>query len=229
MTRLITSALTNTAALLLMAATANGTLVYTMDFSVPGQGATHTRNNSITAFSAPSPVAGSNWTLTYGSVSSDSTTNEFITNSGVMRVQDWGGEGTITSDPINIVETGTVDIVGSGLTIGPDGFNSGSEGITWFYTINSGTPVTTFLGHSTQNGAVDAGTDVGAAFNDVPVFGGDRLEIGFSVDVNGAGDGVEVSSMTVNFTAIPEPSGAVAMALVLALCVVRRRMQIAVA
>lgn len=196
--------------------------LYSMDFSVPGQGSTH---DSVADAIEPSPIAGANWTLTHDSPSSDTTTNEFITVAGsLMRVQDWGGTGTITSNVINIAANGTVDITGEGLSIGSDAFNSvGTEGITWFYSINGGSTVEMYLGEAELGGPVAAGTNVGYSFNDVSVSTGDTLEIGFTVNVNGTGDGIEISAMDVEFTPVPEPTSAILLSLAGLTSLLRRK------
>lgn len=196
--------------------------LYSMDFSVLGQGVTHdTGGDAI----EPSPIAGSNWRLTHSTPSSDGTTNEFITVSGsLMRVQDWGGAGTITSDVINIPANGTVDITSDGLSIGADAFNSvGTEGITWFYSINGNSAVEVYLGETELGGPVAAGTDVSHNFNNVLVSAGDTLEIGFTVDVNGTDDGVEISAMDVEFTPVPEPTTSILLTLAGFSCLLRRK------
>ncbi|MEO1530261.1 MAG: hypothetical protein AAFX06_33130 [Planctomycetota bacterium] len=219
------------AAAFLLAAPADAAIIYSMDFSTPGQGVTHDNSSGSTVFSAPSPFSGANWTLTYDStaVSSDGSPNEFITdvlsgNNGML-VQDWGGDGTITSDVINITENGTVDIIGIGTAIGTDAFNFvGTEGITWFYSLNSAAPVTLYLGETELGGPVAEGTDIGNTFSGIGVAAGDTLEVGFTVNVNGANDGAFITALDVDFiTAIPEPSSFVALALVSIPVLTRRR------
>lgn len=191
--------------------------IYTMDFSVAGQGATHVTE------SGPSPTAGENWQLTYPAPETDSSMNEFVTVGGLMRVQDWGGEGTITSDTITILSNGTVSISGVGETIGDDVFNASSEGVSWFYSLNGDVPVNHFIGQAQLGGSdVVAGVDIGYAFFDIPVTIGDTLKVGFTVDVNGADDGVEVSSLAVDFTAIPEPTSSIFLAFAGSACLFLR-------
>jgi len=201
--------------------------LYNMDFSIAGQGSTHDNTGSDPL--EPSPVSGENWTLSYDSLSSDGSTNEFITVAGnLMRVQDWGGVGTVTSDVILIPSNGTVDITGSGLSIGSDTFNAvGTEGITWFYSLNGGSTIETFLGEVELGGPVAAGTDVGYSFNHISVVAGDALKIGFSVNVNGTGDGVEISAMDVGFApaSVPEPTSSVLFSLAGLTYLFRRRKQ----
>lgn len=196
--------ITSIAALLFATATSSATIIYSMDFSNAGEGSTH--DTAGDGFES-SPVTGTNWELTFGTISSDGSTNEFITVGGVMRVQDWGGAGTVTSNTISITGDGTVDIAGAALSIGGDSFNTvGTEGITWFYILNAGSPVSVFLGETELGGPVASGTDVGNTFSSVAVSNGDSLEVGFTVNVNGGGDGVEISSLNVDFTAVPEPT-----------------------
>jgi hypothetical protein len=178
--------------------------LYSIDFSVAAQGATHSGSGTFAAGSA----TGTNWTLDWPGVPTDGTTNEFVTVGGLMRVQDWGANGTVTSDSIAVTSDGTVDITGAALSIGGDSFNSvGSEGITWFYSVNGGAAVTHYLGETELGGTqVDAGTDLGHSFSGIAVSSGDTLEVGFTVNVNGSGDGAEISSLVVELTPIPEPS-----------------------
>ncbi len=188
---------------LVASASVSSAALYSIDFSTAAQGATHSGSGTFAAGSA----TGANWTLDWPNVGTDGSTNEFITVGGLMRVQDWGGNGTVTSDSITVTSDGTVDITGAGLTIGTDVFNIGTEGVTWFYKINSNPAVTLFLGETALGGsAVGSGVDVGNNFDGIAVSSGDTLLVGFTVNVNGAGDGVEISSLEVELTAVPEPS-----------------------
>lgn len=186
--------------------------IYSMDFSVLGQGSTHqTPNNPVET----SPIVGENWTLAFGSVQSDSTLNEFITQGNVMRVQDWGGLGTVTSDVINIAESGLVDIAGKAIALG---FSIASENITWFYQINALPKITFEI-----SGPISLGTPADNTFSSIAVSGGDELLVGFSVNVNGAGEGVEISALDVDFTAIPQPAALAAGLPLLGLLTMTRR------
>ena len=183
-------------------------LVYTADFSIAGQGFTHSTSSPPATAPPTQSAAGPNWVASYTSTpATDGSLNEFVTAGGVFRVQDFGGTGVLTSNTIAIPATGIVDIAGAAQTIGTDAFNNvGVEGITWFYAINAAAPVEVFLGETELGGPVAAGTNVGNTFSNIAVTNGDSLTVGFRVNVDGAGDGVEVSSLTVNHTAIPEPS-----------------------
>jgi len=179
-----------------------------LDFSNANDGATHSTDSG---FSSTSPYTSStgDWVLTWddGSVSTDSTTNEFTTTvGGIVRVQDWGGVGTLTkATPWTANSGGTLDIEGIAATIGgSNAFNVTGEGITWFYSINGGSNVEQFIGVGSDG--VDVSGDVSHTFSNININAGDQIAFGFSVNVNGSGDGAEISSMTLNFSSIPEPT-----------------------
>lgn len=188
-----------------------GLVVDLLDFSTPGQGATH--SDTVT-LPTPPQVGGTSpndWILTYNGtlLNTDSTLNEFVTVAGSkMRVQDWGGAGTVTGSSWTATSNGTMDINGAAAAIaaGP-AFNAAGEGLTWFYSINGGGPITSGL---LGNGTAVNGTDLSHSFSGIGVSLGDLVSYGFSVNVDGARDGAEISSMEIDFTAIPEP-GTIAM------------------
>ena len=76
--------------------TAHAVIVYTADFSNAGEGATHSGSGTFAAGS----VVGTNWSTSWPNVATDGTLNSFITAGGVMTVDDWGGDGTLTSETI---------------------------------------------------------------------------------------------------------------------------------
>ena len=204
-------------AVAITASSFGATTIYEADFSTAGQGSTH--DSGSDGFET-SPLSGANWVLTFGSLGTDSTPNEFITVGGLMRVQDWGGDGTITSESISIIGNGTIDISGTAAAIASgDAFNSSGEGLTWFYTLNGDTTTSGLLGNGT---AVD-GTDLSHVFSSVAVSNGDTLLVGFTIDVDGASDGAEISALTVDFTAVPEPSTTLLGGLALLGLLIRRR------
>ncbi len=176
-------------------------IVESLDFSGFNDGVTHT---SFDGFSSSSPYNSTtgDWVLTWdsGTVSTDGTLNQFTTLlGGFMRVQDWGGEGTLVSATPWIAPTkGLLNIAGIASTIGGSNvFNDPGEGITWFYSINGGGNVTQFLNN---DGSLNH------SFDDVYVNVGSAVTFGFSVDVEGEGDGAQISSMTLDFRSIPEPA-----------------------
>lgn len=213
------------AAMLMIAQSTNADVVDFLDFSTDGQGSTHDTSGSDPVENSPisGGTAPNDWVLTFPTPSSDGSTNEFITVGGVMRVQDWGGEGTVTGGWTATAD-GTIDVIGAALVIGTDAFNNvGNEGITWFYSINGGTPIEEFLGETELGGPVAAGTDVGNTFSGISILAGDTIDYGFTVAVDGANDGVEISSVDIHFKAVPEPSAVVLLGSLAGLAFVRRR------
>ena len=225
---------------LIVFSSANGDVVDFLDFSNDGDGVVH---NSTPDFPIPnSPVAGgtapNDWLLTYDplNVQSDTTLNEFQAIGGILRVQDWGGVGTLTGT-WTATRDGTIDIVGTGVTIGNAPFNGTvnngpgntvTEGITWFYQINAEPVVEVVLDRVALTGdagtAVPVGTSVDNLFDDIEVSTGDVVSYGFSVAVNGAGDGVEISSVEIDLAAVPEPGSMLVLGLgMIGLLAQRRR------
>ena len=221
---------------LLAAAPASADVVDYLDFSNEGDGGAHTVPNGILVPSSPiaGGVAPNDWVLEFNPlyIESDSTLNEFQVVGGVMRVQDWGGRGTITGSSWTATSDGFLDIVGTGVTLGGDDFNGqvvtgmaefSDEGITWFYSINGGSNIELFLGDAELGGAPAAGTDVGHTFANIEINEGDVVSYGFSVVVEGANTGVLISSVELDFTAIPEPTGLGFLTLAMLGVAVRRR------
>lgn len=206
---------------LLMAASTHADVVDFLDFSTDGDGVIHRSPD----FALPnSPVAGgaspNDWLISYDpiNVATDTTLNEFQVQGGVMRVQDWGGVGTLTGNWM-ATSDGTIDIEGVGVTIGNAPFNSTvvngpgifvTEGITWFYQVNSDPIVEVTLDRVALTGdagtPVTAGTSVGNIFEDIEVSAGDNISYGFWIAVEGENDGVEISSVTIDFSPVPEPA-----------------------
>ncbi|MEL7497819.1 MAG: PEP-CTERM sorting domain-containing protein [Planctomycetota bacterium] len=216
-------------ALILFASTTNADVVDFLDFSNDSDGVVH---DTIDRPLPNSPVAGgaipNDWLISYvpQNITSDATLNEFQAIGGIMRVQDWGGVGTLTGT-WDATEDGTMDIEGIGVTLGNAAFNSTvsngpfemlPEGITWFYQINSDAAVEVFLGRVELTGdagtPVADGTSVDNLFDDIAVSAGDTVSYGFTIAQNGANDGVVISSITIDFTqAIPEPASASVLAI----------------
>jgi len=189
------------------------TNIYTSDFSVDGQGSTHD-NTGADPFES-SPVVGANWELTFGSLSSDSTINSFITSGGNMFVDDWGGLGAVTGDVVTIGAPGTVDFSGAG-TVGD--FTVAAEFFEWFYIINGVSTSFGNLGNSTT-----AGTVADSMVNGITVAAGDTVQIGFNINVNGVGDGGTISTLDIDFTPVPEPGSLVFFGLASLGMIARRR------
>lgn len=206
-----------------------------LDFSTAGQGVVHnTTDTLITSGPAAGGAIPNNWVLNYSAsnISSDATLNRFVTSGGAMVVDDWGGLGTVEGSWV-ATSDGTMDIVGVAVTLGNDAFdgtvNNGPgitlpEGITWFYSINGGANVEVFLGDADLPGAKLAGSDISNTFGGVSVTAGDTIDYGFSVAVETAGTaGAVISSVEVDFTAVPEPTSTTILAIGLIGLVARRR------
>lgn len=211
----------------------NAAVVDSLDFSIAGQGFTHD-SNSVPVLPPPANGdsttggAGPNdWTLVAGNdISSDTTLNEFVTTGGVMRVQDFGGLGTVTGSAWTATSAGTLDVLGTADTIGGSVFNgnagnpSAPEQFEWFYSINGAPNVSQIF---TADGNLDISS---AAFTGIALNAGDTVSYGFSIAVNGANDGAEISSMQLDFTpaaAVPEPSSLATLAFLSIGMISRRR------
>ena len=185
-------------------ATTASAQIYEADFTIAGQGATHSGSGSFTA----DTFDGANWVSSWPNVSTDGSTNSFITSGGAMFVSDWGGNGKLTSDPINITSDGTFTYSGTAVTVSSgDAFNASTEGFEWFYVINSGSEVA-FGGQGQGFGGANIGNgvDLSSSVSTISVSGGDTLNVGFNFNVNGANDGFNVTAMTVSFAPVPEPN-----------------------
>lgn len=193
-----------TLSLLAFHSAVNATIIYTAEFSIAGEGATHSGSGTFAAGS----FDGANWTSSWPTVNTDGTTNSFITVGGNMTVSEWGGNGTLLSDTITFTSDGDFTFSGTAITVSSgDAFNALTEGFEWFYILNSGSEVS-FGGVGEGFGGSDIGNgvDLSDSVSGIAVSSGDTLEIGFNFNVDGSADGFDVSSMTVDFNAIPEPS-----------------------
>jgi hypothetical protein len=175
-------------------------LVYSADFSVSGQGSTH---NTVGDAIEASPISGVNWTISFPTPSSDTTTNEFITTGAVMRIQDWGGAGTLVSNSIDVTGWVTVDLTGTFSNLSD--INASGEFLRFFYTLDGGSPVSTLVDDNSAAGSLRQPWQI----LNLDVSSASSMTIGFNFDVDGAGQGWEVSSLVVDgVTAVPEPAAA---------------------
>lgn len=174
--------------------------LYSADYSVEGEGfPDHTTSSPPAA--APATAAGSNWTNSYTAVpSTDGSANEFSVNGGVMRIQDWGGTATWESNTIDVSAETSVIIEAIGVTVGTGVQNGGSEFFEYFYSLDGGAEVTTDIPIANSE---PAGTAVSYKLPDVDVSGASNLVVGFRFNVNGGGDGYEISSYVVTTALLP--------------------------
>ncbi len=174
-------------------------IIYNADFSVEGDGfPDHTTANPPAT--APASVTGggagpNDWVLSYTATpSSDTSPNEFSVNDGKLTSQDWGGTATFTSATIDVSGVETLDITAIGQTQGGDVQNGGSEFFEYFYILDGGTPVILDIPLSGDN----SGTPVNYAIAGLDVSAASTLEVGFSFNVNGGGDGYVICSFEVD-------------------------------
>ncbi len=180
--------------------------IFGADFGGIGDGfADHTTGSPPAAGPAATGLLGvapNQWELSYQSTpATDGTANEFSVEAGslgqganVLRIQDFGGEGRFESQVIDVSALSVVSVSASGLTVGNDVQNAGSEFFSYFYRLDGGADVTTdvVLSGDTQGTAVDW------SLPSLNVAGVNTLTVGFSFNVNGAGDGYEISPIVVD-------------------------------
>lgn len=141
---------------------------------------------------APGPVevCGSNYFIGYTSTpSTDSGDNEFGTESaqtpplvGLSSV-DFGGEGTFRTFPIDVSTVAAVNIETFGNTSGTGVFTGTGEYLEWWYSLDGGPRVVFFS--TTADGSL---ADLESALD---VTGVNQIEVGFTFNMNGGGDGFE--------------------------------------
>ncbi len=169
--------------------------LYDADFSNEGDGIPdHSTSNPP----APGPFAvmggtpPNSWTAGYSSTpSTDNSDNEFSVNGGVLRIQDFGGTGTFASASIDVSALNFVDITATGIFIGSDVQNAAGEFFEYYYSLDGGAPVTTQVVGGNQ------GDPANYNVTNLDVSAASTLVVGFTFDVNGAGDGYEIASYTV--------------------------------
>lgn len=175
---------------------ANAALIYDADFS-GSEGVTHT--TSSPAPSGPHSVAGPNWTFSYTSSPASDTSANFARAAGDrFETEDWGGEAQVVSSEIDVSGIDSVDIAWVGQTVGSSVFNSGTERFEWLYSLDMGSAVQ--VASTTSDGSLNRTVSA------LDVSGASTLEVGFLWQANGAGDGFDLFSMTVEGEPVPEPA-----------------------
>lgn len=173
--------------------------VYTADFSTVG-GFNHSTSNPPAA--GPATFDGGNYTIGYTSTpSTDGSGNFFESDGTVLGSLDFGGAAYFETDPIDISLLSDFTISAVAATVGGSVFNGSNEYFQWSYIIDGGTPVT---GPSIK---ADGSLNTPSWVN-IPTAGGSSLVVRFDFDVNGSGDGfnvtsVEVSGTSASGTAVP--------------------------
>lgn len=173
-----------------VASAASAANLFDADFSGTG-GFTHT------TASAPAPGPQSltlnNFSIYYDSTpATDTTDNYFRLQGGVLASSDFGGEHGMTSGLLDVSTLNLVNFSLTGNTVGASVFNNaGVEFFQGWYSLD-GAPATA-IGFTTADGSLDFATDI-------DVSAASTLEVGFLANVNGAGDGFDISSVVVTPT-----------------------------
>lgn len=173
-------------------------VIYDADFSVDGAGFPDHMTGSVPA-SAPQTASGGTapdaWVASYTSTpGTDGTANEFSVNSGVLRIQDWGGTAKWISQDIDVSTVNEVSISALATTVGGDVQSAASEFFEYFYILDAGSEVATDV---PLDGSDTDGTPVNYSITTLDVSGATTLKVGFNFRVDGAGDGYEISEFVV--------------------------------
>jgi hypothetical protein len=191
-------------ALALMTASANAAVIFEADFT-QNVGIDHTTTGNVLE---SSPQSGANFTIGYtGTPASDTTRNFFETDGDSLISSDFGGDHFMFTDIIDVSGWNEVDIDILADFVGIDSFNnSPTEFIEYYYTLDAGAEMQFFFFTDDPNG-----TDLNGSTT-VDVTGISNLVVGLNANVNGAGDGFDMTSLTVDGTVpavtIPEPNTA---------------------
>jgi hypothetical protein len=165
----------------------------------------HSTINSPTNLPAPGPqeICGTNFTLSYQTTpGTDGSTNWFGTVSGNgLSSQDFGNESaSFQTYPVDVSTVNAVDILAIGTTVGGSVFAGASEDFTWWYSLDGAAQVPFFT--TTSDGPL-----VASSLN-LDVTGINTIQVGFTFEVNGGGDGFE--NMNVAITEYVAPSSVIA-------------------
>jgi len=190
----------------------NNVTLFDADFTGSG-GFTHTTASPLPA--APNSVTVNNFDLFYPStISTDTSENFFRVNGGVLESSDFGGTHGLTSGVLDVSTFDLVTFTLTGETVGSDVFNNaGVEFFEGFYSLDGGSDVS--VANTTADGDLSFTIDI-------DVSAASTLEVGLLSNVNGGGDGFEISSITVSGKPIPAP-GAAALFGLAGLTAARRR------
>lgn len=165
-----------------------GQVIYDADFSTSG-GFDHNNGNPPAA--GPQTFDGGNYTIGYDTApGTDSSGNYFRSDGTLLESADFGGAAYFETDPIDISGQSTFSIDAIASTVGSAVFNGSGEQFTWSYIIDSGTPV------SGPNITSDGSLNSPPSWTNIAVTG-NSLVVRFDFNINGGGDGFEVSQVEV--------------------------------
>lgn len=192
------------AALILGAASAQAATLYQADFT---QFVSIDHTNTGNALE-PSTQAGANFEIGYsGTPASDSTRNFFETDGDSLISSDFGGTHFMRSDTIDVGAWATVAISATANFIGLDSFNnSPTEFFEYIFQLDGGLDTSFFFFTDDPNG-----TDLNAVLN-LDVSAANSLIVGLNANANGAGDGFDLTSFSVqgitpSVAVVPLPAG----------------------
>ncbi|MDB0055956.1 hypothetical protein N9868_00655 [Akkermansiaceae bacterium] len=169
-----------------------GVELYNADFSVDGQGSTHDSSGADPV--ETSPVNGANWLIRWDvEPATDSSGNKIITEAGKLVSTDWGGESFFETAAVDVSALGSVVITTTGITLSQP-FSNSAEYFQWTYSLDGAAPVV-IQNYGNDGASYDGAIDITEV---VDVSGGNSLVVGFAFNVNGGGDGFEVSTVRVD-------------------------------
>jgi len=160
--------------------------IYNANFSTVG-GFEHTSSTPPAA--APAAFDGGNYTLGYDATpSTDGSLNYFRSNGSKLESEDFGGAAYFETDLIDISNVSSFTISAAGNTVGSSVFNSSSEFFEWSYAVDGGPFISGFS--TTADGSLDWTETIDPST-------GSTLVVRFDFNINGGGDGFEVTSVEV--------------------------------
>ena len=163
--------------------------IYNANFSTVG-GFEHTSSNPPAA--APAAFDGGNYTLGYSTTPvTDGSLNYFRSDGNKLESEDFGGAAYFETDPIDISNVSSFTISATGSTVGSSVFNVSGEFFEWSYAIDGGAFVSGFS--TTADGSLDWTETIDPST-------GSTLVVRFAFNINGGGDGFEVTSVEVEGT-----------------------------
>lgn len=152
----------------------------------------HTSSNLPPA--GPAELCGNNFLLSYQSTpATDASTNEFgnqsTTGLSGLSSEDFGGEASFQTYPIDVSGVNAVTVDAVGATNGTNVFNGASEQFEWWYTLDGGAQVPFFT--TTSDGSL------AASILSLDVTGVNELVVGFTFNLNGGNTGFQNVDLTV--------------------------------
>ena len=163
------------------------TTLYDADFSNDGDGfPDHTTSNppaSAPASVGPFGTSPNSWELSYTSEpNTDSTPNSFKVVGGVLKSDDWGGQGIFESQSIDVSTISSINITATSINSGAN-----DDDFKYFYILDGGSRVETS----------DVSSNPIYSITNLDVSSNSTLVVGFEFSENGSGDGYETSEFKV--------------------------------